>query len=96
MTESMALMVVLACLELKLSVEEAITAATLNAAHSLGLARRIGSLEEGKQADLQVLEIPEYSHLVYHFGVNHVEAVIKKGIVVYQRAQAAGSVRRSG
>ena len=85
-TEAMPPILVLACLTLGMSVEEAITAATLNAAHSLGRAEMIGSLEEGKQADIQVLDIPEASHLVYHFGVNHVESVIKKGVVVYERA----------
>jgi imidazolonepropionase len=78
---------VLACLTLGLSIEEAITAATLNAAHSLGRAEVIGSLEAGKQADIQVLDIPEAAHLVYHFGVNHVESVIKKGAVVYERTR---------
>jgi imidazolonepropionase len=88
MTESMPLVMVLACLELKLSVGEAIVAATLNAAHCLRRADRIGSLEEGKQADLQVLDIPEHRHLVYHFGVSHVDAVIKKGQVVFRRSPA--------
>jgi imidazolonepropionase len=86
MTESMPLVMVLACLELKMTVAEAVTAATLNAAVSLGRGDRIGSLEEGKQADLQVLDIPGHHHLVYHFGVSHVEAVIKKGEVVYRRS----------
>ena len=86
MTESMPLVLVLACLELKLTVAEAITAATLNAAYSLRRADRVGSLEEGKQADLQVLDVPEHHHLVYHFGVSHVDTVIKKGQVVFRRS----------
>jgi imidazolonepropionase len=86
MTESMPLVMVLACLRLKLTVGEALTAATLNAAHCLGRGERIGSLEPGKQADLQVLDIPGHHHLVYHFGVSHVDAVIKKGRVVYRRS----------
>ena len=89
-TEAMPPILVLACLALGMSVEEAITAATLNAAHSLARADRIGSLEEGKQADIQVLDIPDHNHLVYHFGVNHVKVVVKKGIVVH--AGAAGGV----
>jgi imidazolonepropionase len=88
MTESMPLMMVLACLELKMTVAEAITAATLNAAHSLGRGNRIGSLEEGKEADLQVLDIPGHHHLIYHFGVSHVDVVIKRGEVVYRRSPA--------
>lgn len=84
-TEAMPPMLLLACLDLGLSIPEAITAATLNAAHSLRRADRIGSLEEGKQADIQVLDIPDHTHLVYHFGVNHVQTVIKKGRIVYER-----------
>jgi imidazolonepropionase len=86
MTESMPLVLVLACLQLRLTVAEAITAATLNAAFSLRRADRLGSLEEGKQADLQVLDIPGHHHLVYHFGVSHVDIVIKKGRVVFRKS----------
>jgi len=46
--------------------------------------REIGSLEAGKQADLVILDIPDYRHLSYHFGVNHVWKVIKKGIVSWE------------
>jgi imidazolonepropionase len=45
----------------------------------------IGSLEVGKQADIAVFDIPNYRYLPYHFGMNHVEIVIKKGKVVYQK-----------
>lgn len=86
MTESLPLILALACLQLGLSVGEAITAATLNAARSLGREDRIGSLEEGKQADVQVLDIPEHHHLVYHFGVAHVDLVVKKGEVVFRQS----------
>jgi imidazolonepropionase len=92
-TEALPPILVLACLQLKLGIEEAITAATLNAAHSLGLSESLGSLEEGKQADIQVLDIPDHTHLVYRFGVNHVETVIKKGVVVHQKP--APQVRQS-
>ena len=84
-TEAMPPVLLLACLTLKMSIAETITAATLNAAHSLGLADRLGSLEEGKQADLQLLAVPNHAHLVYHFGVNHVVKVIKKGRIVRDR-----------
>jgi len=46
-------------------------------------ADRIGSIEPGKQADLIICNIPDYRHLFYHFGVNHVWRVIKRGRVVY-------------
>ncbi len=81
-TESMPMIMALACLGAGLSAAEALTAATLNAAAALGRAHRIGSLEVGKQADLVVLEAPSHHHLVYHFGVNLVRHVVKKGKVV--------------
>jgi len=62
-----------------ITVEEALTAATLNAAAAIGRADEIGSLEVGKRADLIVLSAPSYHHLVYHYGVNQVHHVVKNG-----------------
>ncbi len=70
MTESMPMAIQLATLQMKMTVEEAITAATLNGAQSLLLAHEIGSIEPGKRADFILLDAPNYLHLVYHFGVN--------------------------
>ena len=81
-TESMSTVIALACLGAGLTTEEALVAATLNAAAALGRADRIGSLEAGKQADLVVLDAPSPKHLAYHFGVNLVRHVIKAGKVV--------------
>jgi len=80
--ESMQFIIALACRYLHLSPAEAIVAATLNAAHAIGLGDKVGSLEIGKKADLLVLDIPNYRHLGYHFGINLVERVIKGGQVV--------------
>ncbi|MCS6844981.1 MAG: imidazolonepropionase [Caldilineales bacterium] len=80
--ESMQFIIALACRYLRLTPAEAINAATINAAHALGLGQYIGSLEVGKQADLLVLEVPDYRHLGYRFGGNLVETVIKRGQVV--------------
>jgi imidazolonepropionase len=85
-TESMPMILTLACLGAGLSTEEALTAATLNAAAALGRADRLGSLEVGKQADLVVLDAPSPKHLVYHFGVNLVRHVVKAGRVVVRDA----------
>ncbi|HVF59716.1 MAG TPA: imidazolonepropionase [Thermoanaerobaculia bacterium] len=82
-TESMPMVVTLAVFELRLSVEEALTAATLNAACALGLGAEIGSIEPGKRADLLLLDAPNLLHLAYHFGVNPVAAVVKGGRVVH-------------
>ncbi len=83
-TESMPMVFVLAVFELGLSIEEALTGATLNAACSLGLGERIGSVESGKQADLVVLDAPNLLHLAYHYGVNLVTTVVKGGEVVHR------------
>jgi imidazolonepropionase len=58
---------------------QAIVAATINAAAAIARSNRIGSLEPGKQADLIILDIPDYRHLGYRFGTNLVQIVIKKG-----------------
>jgi imidazolonepropionase len=81
-TESMPMIVVLAVLELGLSVEESLTGCTLNAACALGLGDEVGSIEPGKRADLVLLKAPNLLHLAYHYGVNPVRAVIKGGRVV--------------
>lgn len=70
-----------AALRLRMTVEECITAATLNAAASLGLAGELGSLEEEKRADLVVLDLPSHRHLCYELGWNPVVAVVKGGRV---------------
>lgn len=79
MTESMPLVLSLACLELGLSPAEALTAATVNAAHSVGLGGDRGRVAPGLRADLQVLDAPSYVNLAYHFGVSHVRRVFKNG-----------------
>jgi imidazolonepropionase len=80
MTESMQTVVQIACLRMKMTVEEALTAATINGAYSLRLAEEIGTIERGKRADFVILDAPNYLHLVYHFGVNLVRSVYRDGI----------------
>ena len=82
MSYDMPLMMTIACTQMHLSPEEAITASTLNAAAALQLSREVGSIEVGKKADVILLNIPEYSYLPYHFGETHVEKVIKNGVVL--------------
>jgi imidazolonepropionase len=83
-TESMPMVFVLAVYELGLTIEEALTAATLNAAACLGVAGEVGSIEEGKAADLVLLDAPNLLHLAYHYGVNPVAAVVKGGRLVHR------------
>ncbi len=90
--EAMSAVLPLASLRLGLDPAEVIAAATLNAAHALGLAESRGSLEVGKIADLQVLDIPNHRHLVYRFGVNHCITVVKEGRVVVESAALAGTI----
>jgi imidazolonepropionase len=80
-TESMPMVVVLAVFELGLTIEESLAAATLNSACCLGLGAEIGSIETGKRADLVLLDAPNLLHLVYHYGINPVAAVVKGGRV---------------
>jgi len=77
--ESMPFILALAARYLKMTPAEAIAAATLNAAHSLGRGSYLGSLEVGKQADVLLLDVPDYRHLAYRFGSNPVKVVFKKG-----------------
>jgi len=97
MTESMQLVVQLAALQMRMTVEESLTAATLNGACSLGVGEETGSIEEGKRADLVLLDAPGYLHLVYHFGVNLVRHVFRDGrqVVADGRAQDGEGPRGS-
>jgi len=79
--ESMQFVIALACRYMGLTPAQAIAASTINSAHAIRRADVIGSLEEGKQADLLVLSVPDYRHLGYRFGTNLVKQVIKRGRV---------------
>ena len=77
--ENMQFIIQLACLNMKMTPSEAITAATFNAACAIGQNDSVGSLEIGKKADIIVIDCPSHQFLPYHFGVNLVETVIKNG-----------------
>jgi imidazolonepropionase len=79
MCENLQMMMSLASTQMKMTAEEIINAVTINPAYSLGLEHKIGSIESGKQADLLVFDIPSYKYLIYNFGVNNLEYVMKKG-----------------
>lgn len=85
MTESMASILFLAAVKLKMSPGEALRAACVGGARALGLANRLGSLEPGSQTDLAVFDVPDLERLLYHFGVNHVRHVVKRGRLVLSR-----------
>jgi imidazolonepropionase len=79
--ESMQFAIALACRFMGLTPAQAIAASTINAAQAVGRADKIGSLEEGKQADLLLLDVSDYRHLGYRFGTNLVRQVVKGGRV---------------
>lgn len=85
MTESLPMIMTLACLHLQMTPVEAMIAATLHAARALALGNQIGSLEVGKQADAVLWDADSVNEIPYHFGINLVHAVIKKGRVVLTR-----------
>ncbi|GAB4127760.1 MAG: imidazolonepropionase [Roseiflexaceae bacterium] len=76
---SMPLVMGLACRYMKILPAEALIAATLNAAYAIGLGAQVGSLQPGKQADLLIIQAPDYRHLAYYLGGNPVRQVIKAG-----------------
>ena len=82
-----------ASLRYRMTAAEALTAATLNAACSLGRGDRLGTIEKGKQADLVVLDLPNHRHLGYELGRNPVRAVIKAGRVALEREPPRGARR---
>ena len=74
--------IALACRYMRLTPAQAIAAATINAAAAVSRAGQVGSLEPGKQADILFLDVPDYRHLGYRFGINLVGTVIKKGEIL--------------
>lgn len=87
MTESMQIVIQLAVLKMRLTVEEALSAATLNSAFSLRRAAEIGSIEVGKRADFTIIRAPNVHHLVYHYGVNLVDSTWVGGESVFARGR---------
>lgn len=81
-TEALQLVMTLGCLNLGMTPEEVLTAVTINAAHAIGRADTVGTLEAGKQADLVIFKADNLAYLPYHFGINHVHTVFKRGNVV--------------
>ena len=77
--ESMQFMIQLGCFSMKMTPAESICAATYNAACAINKEHLIGSIEKEKRADIIVLNCPTHQHIPYHFGVNHVDIVIKNG-----------------
>ncbi|MSQ46424.1 MAG: imidazolonepropionase [Ignavibacteria bacterium] len=82
MCYSMPMMMTIACTQMKMKVEEAITASTLNGAAALGLSNEVGSIEVGKNGDIIIFDVPDYKYIPYHFSKNFVKYVIKNGVLL--------------
>lgn len=87
-TENMQQVLSLSVINMGMTAEEAITAATLNAAHSLQRSSSIGSLEMNKKANFIMLDTPNYTDLFYHFGINHLECTYIEGSCVFDRTES--------
>jgi imidazolonepropionase len=84
-TLNMQFILSLACTQMRMTPAEVIAASTINAAHALRRAHRIGSLEAGKQADLIVLNVDDYREIPYYFALNHCVMTVKRGRIIYAR-----------
>ena len=81
-TESLQTVMTFACFGMKMFPEEIINAMTINAACAINREKEIGSIEVGKKADIVVFNSKNLNYLIYHFGANAVEIVIKNGNIV--------------
>jgi imidazolonepropionase len=84
--ESLPLVISLACTQLRLTPAEALAAVTVNAAHVLGRADRIGRIAPGYAADIVLVDAPDWRHLAYHLAGDVVRAVVRGGAVAWSRA----------
>lgn len=83
-TMSLPFIMNLACMHMGMTLEEVLTATTINAAYALNRGEQIGSLEADKKADAVILDVANYKQLQYFYGMNHTRTVIKNGQVVVQ------------
>lgn len=83
-TENLQAVMTFACMGMKLLPEEILKSTTINAAYAIDRVSEIGSIEKGKKADIVIFDSPNLDYLVYHFGINHVEKVIKNGKLVVE------------
>jgi imidazolonepropionase len=81
-TQNMSLILSIACTHMRMLPSETIWASTLNSARAINRHDIAGSLEAGKHADIMLMDVPNYQYIPYHYGMNHVRAVIRHGEVV--------------
>lgn len=86
-TQSIPLIIALACMYMGMTVEEALCALTLNACAAVDLAHKKGTLEKGKIADVVIHDIPSYKFLSYNFATSNVSTVICNGKIIYDKGE---------
>jgi len=94
-TTSMSLVLSIASTHMKMTPAEAITAATINAAYSLGRGSELGSLEPGKNADFVIHDCDDYRELAYFFGIEHAWQVYAGGRLAFSRADASSPLPKA-
>jgi imidazolonepropionase len=86
-TESLQSIMVFAGMGMGLTPQEVINAMTINSAHAINRGATVGSLEKGKIADIVIMDVPNENYIIYHFGINHVNTVIKRGRIVVEEGR---------
>ncbi len=94
-TENIQLIMTFAALRLKMTPEEIWNAMTVNAAYAIGRGEQAGQLVVGRKADVVIWDAPNYFYLPYHYGVNHVNTVIKNGRIISKRRDIVDTVSLS-
>ena len=86
-TENIQFIMTLSSLKMKMTPEEVITGVTINGAAALGIEDKVGSLQKGKKADIAIFDAPNLPYIIYHFGINHIDKVIKNGKVIFSKQE---------
>ncbi|MPN26558.1 Imidazolonepropionase [bioreactor metagenome] len=84
-TESLQNVMTFACFGMRMFPEEIINAMTINAACAIDREHSVGSIEQGKKADIAIFNSKNLNYLIYHFGINSIDKVIKNGKIVVER-----------
>ena len=84
-SENLQFIMQLAALKLNMRPKEIFKAVTINAAKSLGINHKVGSIEAGKKADLVIFDAKNLEYILYHFGISHTKKVYKNGCLVYKK-----------
>ncbi len=86
-TENIQFIMTLSSLKMKMTPEEVITGVTINGAAALSIEDKVGSLQVGKKADIAIFDAPNLPYIIYHFGINHIDKVIKNGKVIFEKQE---------